>query len=211
MRFVRDTRPDLVVIQEAVPGWHAAVEKLAARFPYIAPANWRREPQNILLSKFPILSAQVRHPGPTYFNYLQAQLRIAGKPVTVLAVHPPTPLNRTLTAIHRSHFAAYRAAVAQASGPVIIAGDFNLTPWSPRFRTFLARTKLTVADPGLAWPRTFPARTRYTASDRFVPGIPIDHILLSRHFAVKHVRRGPFVGSDHYPLVADLVLKPTEK
>ena len=211
LRFVRETRPDLVVIQEAVPGWHATVERLASQFPYIAPANWRREPQNILLSKFPVLSARVQHPGPSYSNYLQARLRVGGKTVTVLAIHPPTPLNQALTAIHRSHFAAYRAAVGRAPGPVIIAGDFNLTPWSPRFRTFLARTKLSIADPGLAWPRTFPARTRYNVSDRLLPGIPIDHILVSRHFAVKHVRRGPFVGSDHYPLVADLVLKPVDK
>lgn len=209
--YLRRVAPDVIVIQEAGPRWHPTVARLAAGFPYIAPANWRTEQQNILLSRYPISSAEVRRPGPFSSNFLMARLRIRETAVTVRAVHPPTPINRRLAVIHRGHFAAFRTEVTGAPGPVIVAGDFNLTPWSRRFRAFMAATALSIADHGLIWPRTFPARSRFRLPGGFIPGIPIDHVLVSSHFTITRVRRGPYVGSDHDPLVVDLSLAPAPR
>ena len=84
---------------------------------------------------------------------------------------------------------------------MIVAGDFNVTPWSPHFRDLLKAAGLRNAacGPGYlaTWPRWFwPAR------------IPIDHVLLKGPWAVTTLRLGPAFGSDHYPIIADLCLEP---
>ena len=38
--------------------------------------------------------------------------------------------------------------------------------------------------------------------------IPIDHVLIKGPLAVTALQRGPKVGSDHYPIIADLRLLP---
>ncbi len=37
--------------------------------------------------------------------------------------------------------------------------------------------------------------------------LPLDHCLVSDEILVANRRVGPFVGSDHFPVVVDLVLK----
>ena len=69
----------------------------------------------------------------------------------------------------------------------------------PRFRDLLAATGLRDAARGQGWIGTWPAWLRPAL-------VPIDHVLVGGPVAVVGLRRGPFVGSDHYPLVADLRL-----
>ena len=104
---------------------------------------------------------------------------------------------------------AWVRQVAQSDMPVIVTGDFNLTPWSPRFRAAWRASGLTFAGDYRLWPKTWPA---HAVPWKYLPavligGIPIDHVLVSRHFAVAAIRRGPYIGSDHYPVLADLYLR----
>jgi endonuclease/exonuclease/phosphatase (EEP) superfamily protein YafD len=39
-----------------------------------------------------------------------------------------------------------------------------------------------------------------------VPGIPIDHVLVTPDLVPLRVERGPDVGSDHFPLFVELAL-----
>ncbi len=90
--------------------------------------------------------------------------------------------------------------------PLIVAGDFNLTPWSPRFPAVLSASGLKLADTGSIWPHTWPAPSGWFYGGLVVRGFPIDHILVSRHFALLAARRGPDIGSDHLPVIVDLAL-----
>jgi endonuclease/exonuclease/phosphatase (EEP) superfamily protein YafD len=122
---------------------------------------------------------------------------------------------RRLAGQHFAHFAAWpieAAAARKAGGPVILVGDFNATPYSPRFRTLLKEAGVRVAGPRLFWPATWPvggplaALPGWPALRGVVPGLLIDHVLVSPRFAVAGFRRGPDIGADHYPLIVDLVL-----
>lgn len=209
LRFIRDSRADVVLIQEAEPRWHGLIETLRSVYPNIAPADWRREPQNILLSKRPIAASEVKIVDRVFprFSYLVADVGIGLQSVRIVAVHPPYPLSARLTALQDRQLIAYAREAQIYPGPVLVAGDFNLTPWSPRFRQLLRDGGLRTADHGLDWPVTFPARSRFQALTSLPAGIAIDHVLVSRHFQVVRVARGSTIGSDHFPVTVDLSLQ----
>jgi endonuclease/exonuclease/phosphatase (EEP) superfamily protein YafD len=82
---------------------------------------------------------------------------------------------------------------------VIAAGDFNATAWSPHFQDLVAAGGLRNAIQGHGYVATWPTW--------FWPAlIPIDHVLVKGPLAATPLRRGPGIGSDHYPLIADLRL-----
>jgi vancomycin resistance protein VanJ len=87
------------------------------------------------------------------------------------------------------------------TGPVLIAGDFNLCPDSPIFRDnfFDFRDAFVAKGFGFGW--TY--RNRWTA-------LRIDHILARGWIACRACWLGPDVGSPHRPLIADFSI-PTAK
>ena len=101
---------------------------------------------------------------------------------------------------------AARARGAQrrrSSEPLVVAGDFNVTPYSPYFRDWLAASGLTDSRRGrtlsVSWPATLPWF-----------GIPIDHVAVNDGFTIVSHRRLPDFGSDHYGVVVELALRGGE-
>ncbi len=85
---------------------------------------------------------------------------------------------------------------------VILAGDFNATPWSFGLRRLDSSLGLRRRTLALA---TWPAGrlSHYRAPAPF-PFMPIDHIYAGSAWTTGSVRRGPRIGSDHYPVVVEL-------
>jgi endonuclease/exonuclease/phosphatase (EEP) superfamily protein YafD len=93
----------------------------------------------------------------------------------------------------------------QYDGPQILAGDLNLPPDSAIYRKFWAGYGNAFSSAGLGfgyteWPRVGVLRF----------GIRIDHILSGPNWRPCRCWVGPGVGSDHLPLIADLVWAPSE-
>ena len=85
--------------------------------------------------------------------------------------------------------------MAKIPQPVILGGDFNAAPWSHSVSKLAKVTKTSLL-PGL----------RFAHSIRVIRGLPkvalpIDHILLPEG-AKGSAKVGPFIGSDHYPVIA---------
>jgi endonuclease/exonuclease/phosphatase (EEP) superfamily protein YafD len=91
------------------------------------------------------------------------------------------------------------------SDRLLLAGDFNLTPWSFTLRRFdgggLGMERRDRALP--TWPAHLFVHGRVYATPAF---LPIDHVYAGPAWRTIAVRRGPSMGSDHYPLVVDLAL-----
>ena len=83
--------------------------------------------------------------------------------------------------------------------PVIVAGDLNTTPWSHGFQRLIRPRGLRDSAVGHGVQTTWNAR-------RWVPRIPIDHVVVSPEVRVVARRVGPDVGSDHLPIEATLAV-----
>lgn len=201
LEFVRAADADLVVLVDARRSpWQPMLSALRTLYPYQAPqdAGPRRV---ILFSRHPIVKEQVVRPPDGVRPYLVAEVAVGDETVVVAGVHAFSPSPTGPGGTHRRNRQLEHVAeiVAQAHQPVIVAGDFNTTPWSPYFQDLLAAAGLRNAAAGRGHIATWPTF--------FWPvQIPIDHVLIKGPVAVTSVRRGPDVGSDHYPIIADLRL-----
>ncbi|MES2896538.1 MAG: endonuclease/exonuclease/phosphatase family protein [Pseudomonadota bacterium] len=82
---------------------------------------------------------------------------------------------------------------------LIVAGDFNSAPWS-----FVRRRE----DAALGIERRTRALFSWPAQGPTPPFLPIDHVYAGPAWKTVSVRRGPRIGSDHYPVVAVLAQAP---
>jgi endonuclease/exonuclease/phosphatase (EEP) superfamily protein YafD len=94
------------------------------------------------------------------------------------------------------------AARATFAGPAIVAGDFNMTPWSYRLQRLLASTGLRRHATFLrSWPTDRHPQFRLPT-----PAFLIDHVLTTPDIKSISIRTGPVTGSDHLPVVAQVRL-----
>jgi endonuclease/exonuclease/phosphatase (EEP) superfamily protein YafD len=129
-----------------------------------------------------------------------ATLQDDAGPFTVIAVHRHWPTRLAQDAIQTAEF---RAIVGRyPRDRLIVAGDFNSTPWSfarrreDRELGLIRRTRHL-----FTWPAERISHNRLPAP---FPYLPIDHVYAGPGWATLSVERGPRLGSDHYPVVVTL-------
>jgi endonuclease/exonuclease/phosphatase (EEP) superfamily protein YafD len=132
-----------------------------------------------------------------------ATLRDGTGRFTVVGVHRHWP---TRFEQSRKQSAQLRALLGSyEQDRLIVAGDFNSTPWSFARRhedVSLGLVRRTRFMP--TWPAERVSHNRLPA---LFPYLPIDHVYAGLGWATVSVMRGPKLGSDHYPVV--VILAPT--
>jgi endonuclease/exonuclease/phosphatase (EEP) superfamily protein YafD len=200
--LVRRQGGDIVILIEADRDhWHPVLAEIGALYPHRAPETWSQGGPILLFSRFPILRHETIKPPRGLRPYLEADVAVDERIVTVLGVHPSSPtVTDPIDSRQRNHSLNHIARnIEDRIRPLIVAGDFNITPWSPHFRDLIGVSGLRNAAEGqgliATWPRQFwPLR------------VPIDHVLVRGPIAVHSITRGPSTGSDHFPVIADLRL-----
>ncbi len=196
-------RPDVVMIEEATPalrdailartGWHVAGAATTAMIFTPAPYLVMRRPTVGPGSKLVWVNA-------TYAS--------ASGPFEAVVTHFTWPTR----AIHRGQSLDMRRVLAELPRDrTILAGDFNSTPWSFTRRADDRAFGLLRRDRALAsWPADG-VGVRGVAAP--FPFLPIDHVYAGAGWATVSVRRGPRLGSDHYPVVVTLapIAAPTAR
>lgn len=197
LALLREADPDVVVMQEmARPQTEELRRALGARLPYAYG-----EYAVVILSKFPITAeGQIDRIGyPEFMSPFARwiEIDVKGTPVEILAVHMARPF---YAALQHHDAEALAHFVRTRKRPLIVAGDFNMTPWSKRLQTFIGSTGLKRYN---TFHPTWPMRWRkYPA----LPVFPIDHVFASDSFAKIATTGGPRIGSDHRPVIADIAL-----
>ena len=122
--------------------------------------------------------------------------------LTLLGIHPLSPTDEQRAHERNQQLGFVREWFKSTTGPRVIAGDFNSTPWSYPFRRLVNETGAMNSQRGFGLQASYPVRASALLR------IPIDHLLHSDDLAVVDRRLGPALGSDHFPLVVDLALAP---
>jgi endonuclease/exonuclease/phosphatase (EEP) superfamily protein YafD len=137
---------------------------------------------------------------------ITATLDLAGRAVRVVGIHTLPPVSRRASELRARQLAEAGRLADSDDEPIVLAGDFNATPWSAPLRRLRADTGLRDSARGFGHRGTWPDGLWWTGM------IPIDHVLISPHWRVDGRRVGPALGSDHRPIVIDLTLmQPVRK
>jgi endonuclease/exonuclease/phosphatase (EEP) superfamily protein YafD len=205
--LIAETRPDIVLLQEStspLPGelfpadWHVVEGKLGL----------------CVASRFPIL-------GTDYFTHERLggwgivgrfRLQSPRGELTIVNVHLPTPREGLQLLVHRDSkgIGVVREQIAmrdRASGNVrawigsndpwiIVAGDFNMPVESAIYRRHWSDLGNAYSEAGWGW--GFTKQTRWF-------GVRIDHVLHGKAWECRRAWVGPDVGSDHRPMIVDLL------
>jgi endonuclease/exonuclease/phosphatase (EEP) superfamily protein YafD len=198
---IATSAPDLVALQEIDVDGAAGLRRSGAlaRFPY-ATTEIRAGPVAIgLWSRFPIVDVRVQH--VREMPFLSGTIALGARQLRVYNVHMVAPLGRD-----RVHWQAQlrwlEDELRDQHGPLVIAGDFNATRYHSRFRRLLSdRLGDAHERSGRGWATTWP-RDQWPLP----PLMRLDHVLVSPDIGVRSVREGLGRGSDHRPIIADLVL-----
>jgi len=201
-RWILDRDPDVVVLEEAYARSGGVARALAGRYPHQTSCAEPRPCSTMILSKRRPLRA-----GGLSSAVSEARLAGAwatlpsrGGAFTVVGVHytwpwPAGPQQQMTLRLSRvlGRFRQDR---------LILAGDFNSTPWSFSLRRqdrLFGLQRRTRALP--SWPAGDISRLH--APTPF-PVLPIDHVYAGAAWRTVSVERGPRLGSDHYPVVVTL-------
>jgi endonuclease/exonuclease/phosphatase family metal-dependent hydrolase len=178
--------------------------------------GWYRT--DFVASRFPVVSVQ-RHltrddpPDPSWRTRAECvRVRPAsGVEFAVASVHLDT-VRRGLTMLGAGDLAGFRqhstwredqveqlvAALTQRKDlPALVGGDFNIPSDSPLFAPIQGHFRIAYEEAGWGYGYTYPTR---------LPWIRIDHLLASPHWTITRCWVGPDVGSDHLPLIAEVIL-----
>ncbi|HQM99975.1 MAG TPA: endonuclease/exonuclease/phosphatase family protein [Candidatus Hydrogenedentes bacterium] len=201
LRLVRETNPDVLLLQEVNEKWIALLKPLEARYPHHRYSP-RYTNGGIDLAEFwsgETLGVEDLHTGG--LPATAVTLRVNGRTVCFLNVHTAAPFSweRAERYQHQMELLARRAA--DRFCPVVVAGDLNAGVWSRHFTALLEQGGLVSARRSYGahgtWPSFFPGPLR----------IALDHLLVSPGLTVTDCRAGPGIGSDHLPLITDLQIE----
>ena len=196
---IRRFTPDIVVLEEVSTKWLTDLGPALSDYRYS-----KQEPRDdnfgiALFSKFPFTQAQVEHIGEAEVPSIVAEIETRQGKFALLATHPLPPAGREYSRLRNDQLAQLPRWVHRAASPLLLLGDLNVSPWSSHFRRLLSESGLRDSLQGRGVHPTWP-----TFSPLML--IPIDHCLYSPGIEIVKRQTGPYVGSDHFPVVVDFVL-----
>lgn len=196
-RLIDELRPDIVGLVEVDRRW---IEGVAA-----SVATYRGRLEQPRDDNFGV-ALYTRMPVTGAIEQLGGSLPSAVGSVTagdtsleVILVHPLPPVSAVALDDQRRQLDAVAARVRSIQRPVAVIGDFNAAPWSAPFLRFVGRSGLCDSRAGLGIQASFPAASA-------VLRIPIDHLVTSCSIGIVDRRIERDVGSDHLPVVIDIVV-----
>jgi len=198
---------DVLVLLEATRAWDVRLAALDAVYPYRVmalpgdglPADVDQglvESSGIaVFSRLPLRDVRISYPAGPLKPAVTVKVSVAGQVFTLLAAHPTSPVTFSGLRARDEYFSRLADGLAAETGPLVVAGDFNATPFTPIFRRFVDRLRL---EPPRRPPATYPA-----PAGPF--GLAIDHVLV-RDVRLRRLTPLPAHGSDHRALLAELIL-----
>lgn len=199
--YLQQYQPDIVMITEAEPALMTKLNNAVGEmYPYVYDESMPGTMGLALLSRRPFLAAETVPLSDTRRRHLiKAKIEWQGAAITVFGAHPLPPLN-SRWAVSRNHeLDIIQGLVNGETGPLILLGDFNASPWAYPMRELVAGTDLRHAALGFGLRPTW-------YLERVIFGAPLDHIYVSPEVAVLSYQIGGDIGSDHTPVLADLTI-----
>lgn len=203
VRIARDSKADVVVLEEVTSSEYLALGGLRELLPNVAGWPAPGSVGTMVFSRYPLEDVT-----PVRVSKWAWQMEVgAPMPFSLLGLHTSQPMGWPTT--WRADFALIAGVVRKTSGPLVVAGDFNATLDHEPMRRLLG---LGLADAARqansGWQPTWPGATDAAGAMPFgISLVALDHVLTTKAFSAVSTRTYRVPGSDHRALVARLALR----
>ena len=196
--------PDIVGLLEVSHAWMQGLPELDATYPY---RLLRPEPGAYGLALYSRYPLRERVGSPYVEEGIQAavslDVEISDTQFTLILVHLVAPTTARKASLRNRQIARIVEMLrTDTNRERIVMGDLNITPWSPFYVPLEEEAGMTNAANGRGYLPTWPAGFDLLK-------IPIDHMLVSEGVTVQQFRTGEENGSDHLPIILDVVIADT--
>lgn len=204
IRLIRQHRPDIFVTLESNAWWQEKLNVLESDYPHTIKYPLENLYGMHVFSRLPLENSATRFlvapdiPSMHATVVLKSQQRVR---MHFLHPTPPSPTENDKSTERDAELLVVAKSVAGLDVPVIVAGDLNDVAWSSTTRLF---RKIS----GLLDPRIGRGMFNTFHADYWFMRWPLDHLFHSRHFTLSFIKRLPAFGSDHFPILIELVCDP---
>ncbi len=207
IELVHQEKPDVIVLEEFRGITLETVFQLKSLYPYSGPVDeiTKRPNYIYIFSKLPfeLKSFKHREIGDKNPPMIHGELQVGDATIDLIAVHLYKPFNAHIKSDALKWLSNY---LKQLTNPVLLVGDFNLTPWSDALLKFSSKNKMKK----FGWlERSWPSQT----ADVYFPfaHLLIDHVFV-RDGALWKINKhrfeaGASIGSDHLPMISTFSLE----
>lgn len=196
-KTIAEGDPHVVAIIEVSPAIAEYFETNATKYPY---RHFLARKGNFgigIMSRVPLTKVETLLSDPLNLPSYRISLESDGKTYQLIATHPIPPIGSVKTINRDSQLLQMAGSFTQEDNRILM-GDFNMTPWSPRFHEVLSKGNLVDSGAGFGLTPT------WTVFPTLLGGIRIDHILVSPSIKTNNHRVLEIPGSDHCAVVIDI-------
>lgn len=204
-RAIASFDPDVLLVVEADQWWNRRLASHQHRYPHHVLIPQDNTYGMLLLSRLEIVQSEILERVTKGVPSIKALIRLrSGDLVELYCLHPEPPLIGTDTVERDAELLLVASEAANSPYPAIVCGDMNDVAWSRTTRLFQRMSGLLDPRMGRGLYATFDARRWYARW-------PLDHIFHDRRFLLNRLQLGSDIGSDHFPIFAELVYQPDEQ
>ena len=194
--FIKKEKPDIAIFMEATQEWPDKLKSLENIFSYHVGA------ENIdmqIYSTLPLANSNLKTYGKNR-GYVISDID-QGASFSLIASHtyPPVVFGNQGFNWRNDQLKDMGEVVTALQKPAILVGDLNVPMWSQYYQSSFKNSRLRNTRQGFGVMPTYEPKNLFKA-------IPIDHCLVSQEIKVVNMRVGPSLGSDHVPIIVDLLI-----
>ncbi len=204
LSLVKLHAPDILVTLESNQWWQDQLDSLLSDYPHSVKCPLDNRYGMHVYSRLPLEEAQIAYLVEDDKPSIHALTILrSGDSVRMHFVHPapPSPTEHEDSEERDAELVMVARSVASSRRAIIVTGDLNDVAWSSTTRLF---RKIS----GLLDPRVGRGMFNTFHADYLFLRWPLDHVFHSRHFRLASMQRLPSIGSDHFPLLTELVYAP---
>ncbi len=203
LEVVENLKPDVVLLVETNQWWADQVAELKNHYPYKISCPLENTYGMILYSKLELISPELKFLVEEDVPSIHTKVKLnQGATINLHCLHPapPSPTENESATERDAELLVVAKHIDDVDQPTVVMGDLNDVAWSKTTRLFQKVSGLLDPRIGRGFFNTFHASYPFLRW-------PLDHVFHSTHFKLLQLRRGPAVGSDHFPIYIELSLE----
>jgi endonuclease/exonuclease/phosphatase (EEP) superfamily protein YafD len=199
--LINKCNPDVIILLETNLRWQKELQSLKEEYTYAVEHPLENFYGMMLFSKFQLSNMKVRFLIDDEIPSIKGKVKLkSGISINLHCLHPmpPSPTENEKSLDRDAELLLVAKEITETDYPVLVIGDLNDVAWSHTTRMFQRVSRLLDPRIGRGFYNTFHAK-------HSLMRWPLDHFFVSNDFKLVSLKVLPDIGSDHFPVFAELV------